>query len=99
MAITFIYPIKSTPANSIEYNKTNKEGTVIKEKDDSMDSLNYIMRDKRGNVTELSKEYLEKMKGYISIKDNKVTFETINTALNCSLNNANEQWKIGRAHV
>lgn len=96
MAITFIYPIKSTPANSIEYNKSNKEGTVIKEKDDSMDSLNYIMRDKRGNVSELSKEYLEKMKGYISIKDNKVTFETINTSLNCSLNNANEQWSLTR---
>lgn len=96
MAITFIYPIKSTPANSIEYNKSNKEGTVIKEKDDSMDSLNYIMRDKRGNVSELSKEYLEKMKGYISIKDNKVTFETISTALNCSLNNANEQWNLIR---
>lgn len=96
MAITFIYSIKSTPKNSIEYNKSDKESEIINKKNNTLDSLNYIMRDKKGNISELSKEYLEKMKPYITIENNKVIFETISTAINCSLNNANEQWNLVR---
>lgn len=94
MAITFIYPIKTTPQNSIEYNISNKEGSI--EKDDGADSLNYIMRDKKGIVNELSEDYLKKMKAYITVEGDKIIFETISTALNCSVKNANEQWNYVR---
>lgn len=94
MAITFIYPIKTTPQNSIKYNTSNKESTI--EKDDGADSLNYIMRDKKGIANELSEEYLKKMKAYINIEGDKIIFDTISTALNCSVKNANAQWNYVR---
>lgn len=96
MAITFIYPIKSTPQSSIDYNTNNKESIMVNKKDDGLDSLNYVMRNKNGIINEVPKEYLEKMKPYINIEGNKVIFETIKSALNCSVKNANEQWNFVR---
>lgn len=93
MAITFIYPIRSTPEKSLNYNKGNKESKIEKiEKDNSSDSLNYIMKDKNGLVSILSDEYLKKMKAYVEIKNDKVTFKTISSALNCSIKNAHAEF-------
>lgn len=97
MAITFIYPIKSTPEKSLNYNKGNKVSKIEKiEKDNSSDSLNYIMRDKNGLVSILSDEYLEKMKAYVEIKNDKVTFKTISSGLNCSIKNAHAEFEAVR---
>ena len=91
MAITFIYPVKVTGQNSINYDTETKEAKL--EKNDSQDSLNYIMRDKKGNSYELSGDYMEKMKAYISIDEKgKVTFKTISTFLNCSEKNTYAEW-------
>lgn len=92
MAITFIYPVKVTGQNSINYDTETKEAKL--EKNDSQDSLNYIMRDKKGNSYELSGDYMEKMKAYISIDEKgKVTFKTISTFLNCSEKNTYAEWE------
>lgn len=92
MAITFIYPVKVTGQNSINYDTETKEAKL--EKNDSQDSLNYIMRDKKGNSYELSGDYMEKMKAYISLDENgKVTFKTISTFLNCSEKNTYAEWE------
>lgn len=94
MAITFIYPISVTGQNSINYDTENKEARIKNNKNDSVDSLNYIMRDKNGNTYELSREYMEKMKPYISTdKNGKVTFRTISSFLNCSERNTYAEWE------
>lgn len=98
MAITFIYAVKSTGNASLKYDTENKEMKIEKKEDnsknDSSDSLNYVMRDKKGNTYKLSDEYLKKMSKYISYdEDNNVTFKTVSTSLNCSLNNTYKQWQ------
>lgn len=94
MATTFIYPIKVTGEKSLDYDTENKSAKIIEKKNDSKDSLNYIMRDKKGNVYNLSAEYLEKMKNFISFDDEKnITFHTIKTGVNCCVKNAYQEWK------
>ncbi len=97
MAITFIYPIKTTAQNSLEYDKEDKKGTIIENKNDGRDSLNYVIRDKKGNTYSLSSEYLNKMGSYISYEaDNQIVFKTISTGLNCSVDNTHNEWEIVR---
>lgn len=93
MAITFIYSIKSTGNKSLEYSTENKIGS-IKKKNDSKDSLDYIIRDKKGNVYNLSDEYLNKMKKYIE-RDSQgnIVFKTVKNSLNCSKENAYKEWE------
>ncbi len=94
MAITFIYPVSVTGQNSINYDTETKEAKIDKNKNDSQDSLNYVMRDKKGNTYELSKEYLDKMKAYVSIDGNgKVTFKTLSSFINCSEKNTYAEWE------
>lgn len=97
MAITFIYAIKATGEKSLDYDTEDKEAKILK-KDDSKDSLEYVLRDKKGNVYNLSADYLEKMKNYIS-DDGKgnLIFHTIANGLNCTVGNAYEEWKHIRA--
>lgn len=96
MAVTKIYAITVTPQNSLDYDKNDKEARLIKTKNDSSDSLNYVMQDKKGMVTELSREYLDKMKAYITYDEDKIIFKTITTAINCSVNNTFNEWQIVR---
>lgn len=98
MAITFIYAVKTTGENSLQYDTEDKEAKLMKkEKNDSLDSLNYIMQDKKGNVYNLPETYMEKMKQYISYDEKgNVTFHTLKTGLNCSVDNAYEQWQVVR---
>lgn len=95
MAITKIYKIKSTAENSLNYIMSNKESEIVEIKNDSNDSLNYIMRDKKsGVVSELSQQYLDKMKNYITYnEDNSITFKTISSGINCSVINTYEEWQ------
>lgn len=94
MAVTFIYPVRVTGQNSINYDTEAKEAKIEKNKNDSKDSLNYIMRDKKGNTYELSSEYMEKMRAYISIDEKgKVTFKTVSSFLNCSEKNTYAEWE------
>ena len=95
MADTFIYPITVTGENSLEYDNENKTSMVEEQqKNDSSDSLNYIMRDKKGNFHNLSQEYLDKIKDYVEIDDKGVyTFRTISSFLNCSKNNTYQNWE------
>lgn len=98
MAITFIYPIKSTGEKSLNYDTECKSTKMVeKKKDDSKDSLDYVMRDKKGNTYKLSFEYMEKMKNYISYDDKgNVTFQTISTGINCCVENAYNEWQTAR---
>lgn len=98
MAITFIYAVKSTGENSLNYDTEDKETKLVdKKKNDSQDSLNYIMQDKKGNVYSLPESYMEKMKKHISYDEHgNVVFHTVKTGLNCSVGNAYEQWKVVR---
>lgn len=96
MAITFIYPITVTPQSSIDYDVDDKENVIIEKKNDTADSLNYIMRDKNGNITELSSEYLEKMKSYITYNGDKIRFKTISTGINCTVTNTHKEWSAVR---
>lgn len=92
MAITFIYPITVTGHNSLNYDTETKEAKM--EQKDGSNSLNYVMRDKKGNTYELSKEYLNKMKAYISVDgQGNVTFKTISSFLNCGKNNTYKEWQ------
>lgn len=95
MADTFIYPITVTGENSLEYDNENKTSMVVEQqKNNSSDSLNYIMRDKKGNFHNLSQEYLDKIKDYVEIDDKGVyTFRTISSFLNCSKNNTYQNWE------
>lgn len=94
MAATFIYPIKVTGKNSINYDEENKTAKVIKEKNDSLDSLQYVMRDKKGNFHNLSKEYLDKIKDYVTIDESGTyIFKTVSSYLNCSKKDLYEQWQ------
>lgn len=97
MAVTFIYPIKVTGENSLNYDTENKNAKIVNEKNDSKESLEYVMRDKKGNTYKLSSEYLDKMKNYISYdKTGNVIFHTIKTGINCSLKNAYQEWEMVR---
>lgn len=98
MGITFIYSVKMTGNNSLNYDTENKIMKIEKKEEiqneDSIKSLNYIMKDKKGNVYNLSSEYLSKMKDYITYDENKnITFSTITSSLNCSVENAYSQWQ------
>lgn len=95
MAITFIYPIKKTGNMSLDYDTENKKCKMQeKEKNDSSDSINYVMTDKKGNVYHLSDEYLKKMKNYISTdNEGNIVFHTITSSLNCSVNNTYDSWQ------
>lgn len=95
MAITFIYPIKVTGNKSLDYDLEDKKGKI--KKNDSRDSLEYIIRDKRGNVYNLSDEYLRKMDKYIS-KDEQgnIIFHTVKSSLNCSSENPYIEWEYVR---
>lgn len=97
MAITFIYSIKATGEKSLNYGKENKSSKILEKKNvknNSIDSLEYIMRDKRGNTYKLSSEYMNKMKNYISYDEiGNVTFHTVKTSLNCSIDTAYKEWE------
>lgn len=100
MAITFIYAVKSTGGNSIDYDIEDKVMKIEKKEnenslnEDSVKSLNYVMRDKKGNLYKLSEEYLKKMENYISYdENNNITFKTLSTSQNCSLNGIYKQWQ------
>lgn len=96
MAITYIYPIKATGEKSLDYDTENKNAKII-EKNDSKDSLDYVMRDKKGNVYKLSSEYMEKMKNYITYDDEEnVIFHTIKSGLYCDVQNAYKEWELIR---
>lgn len=92
MADTFIYAIKVTGESSIHYDEENKSARIVR-KDNSEDTLQYIMRDKKGNFHNLSGAYLGKIKDYVSIEDNgRCTFRTLSTFLNCSEKNTYNDW-------
>ena len=95
MADTFIYPITVTGENSLEYDNEDKKSKVVQErKNDSLDSLDYVMRDKKGNFHNLSQDYLNKIRDYVSVDENGVyTFRTISSFLNCSKNNTYLNWE------
>lgn len=92
MAITFIYPIKATGEKSIDYDTENKKAKLVK--NNGKDSLEYIIRDKKGNIYKLSAEYIKKMENYISFdeKDN-IIFHTIANGLNCCVEAAHREWQ------
>lgn len=97
MAITFIYPIKATGEKSLDYDTEDKSTKILEKKDNSKDSLDYIMRDKKGNVYKLSSEYIEKMKNYISYDDEgNIIFHTVKSGLHCCVQNAHKEWEIVR---
>ena len=94
MATTFIYPIKVTGEKSLDYDTENKSAKIIEKKNDSKDSLNYIMRDRKGNIYNLSSDYIKKMKNYISFdSEENIIFQTIKTGVNCCVKNAYNEWK------
>jgi len=98
MATTFIYKIKVTGEKSIDYDKSDKIADIIKRENDSFNSLNYITRDKTGNIYKLSADYMEKMKDFIVYKDDKIIFKTVSSSLNCSLLNTHEEWETVRRY-
>lgn len=94
MGVTRIYKIKVTGEKSLDYDTEDKVQKIVEVKNDSRDSLEYIMRDKKGNTYKLSDEYLKKMKDYISYEeDGNVVFHTLKTGLNCTAENAWEEWE------
>lgn len=98
MADTFIYAITQTGENSMHYDTEDKAAKIIGAKKDGADSLAYVMRDKKGNFHNLSAEYLEKIKDYVSVdKEGQYTFRTISSYLNCSNEHTYEQWEKVRA--
>lgn len=82
MAITFIYKISTTGNQSLDYDMNDKTASVQK-KDDSEKSLDYVLRDKREQDFSLSKEYIDRMKKYVTFnEDGTITFKTISSYQN-----------------
>ena len=98
MAITFIYKIKDTPSISLDYAITDKECSVVgvDNKNDSEDSLSYIMRNKHGTVYDLSADYLNKLESYIVRDGDAITFKTLSSGINCSVVDAYKQMQAVR---
>lgn len=93
MAITFIMPRKTTGNVALKYAEDDKKAKMVDEKNSSLNALNYAIRDKKGNVYNLSEEYLQKMKNYITVENGTIGFKTLATYINCSKEHCYEEWE------